>query len=120
MRRSAWGLVVLSAVLQILIFPLPGLYWFSWVAFAPLLVALIRTRKPETLQLDSNPRLLPATPLQGFLLAYVCRVIWYAGTCYWIYDTMHQYGGLSVFSGLIVLFAFCCYLGLYHGFLGCS
>jgi apolipoprotein N-acyltransferase len=118
MRRSAWGLVVLSAVLQILIFPLPGLYWLSWVAFAPLLVALIRTRKPETLQLDSNPRLLPATPLQGFLLAYVCGVIWYAGTCYWIYDTMHQYGGLSVFSGLIVLFAFCCYLGLYHGFFG--
>ena len=117
-RRSAWGLVVLSAVLQILIFPLPGLYWLSWVAFAPLLVALIRTRKPETLQLDSNPRLLPATPLQGFLLAYVCGVIWYAGTCYWIYDTMHQYGGLSVFSGLIVLFAFCCYLGLYHGFFG--
>ena len=56
--------------------------------------------------------------LQAFTLCYVSGIIWYAGTCYWIYDTMRQYGGLSVFAGLVVLFCFCCYLGLYHGAFG--
>jgi apolipoprotein N-acyltransferase len=94
------------------------LYWLSWAAFASLLVALLRTRTPETLQLDSTPRLLPARPWQGFLLAYVSGIIWYAGTCYWVYETMHQYGGLSRPIALIVLIAFCCYVALYHGLYG--
>jgi apolipoprotein N-acyltransferase len=109
---------LLSALLQIVIFPLLQLYWLSWVAFAPLLVAVLRARRPDTLQLDGDVRLLPASPWQAFVLCYVSGIIWYAGTCYWIYDTMHQYGGLSVFAGLIVLFAFCCYVGLYHGAFG--
>jgi predicted Na+-dependent transporter len=43
-HSSAWLLVLLSAVLQILIFPLPGLYLLSWFALAPLIVALLRAR----------------------------------------------------------------------------
>ena len=62
--------------------------------------------------------LQPATPGQGFLLGYVCGILWYAGTCYWIFDTMRQYGGLNAPMALLVLFLFCCYLGLYHGFFG--
>src|SRR5205807_4917913 len=42
----------------------------------------------------------------------------YAGTCYWIFDTMHQYGGLSRPAALLALFLFCLYLGLYHGLFG--
>jgi apolipoprotein N-acyltransferase len=56
--------------------------------------------------------------VQGFLLGYVCGIIWYAGTCYWIYDTMRQYGGLSTAEALLALFLFSCYLGLYHGLFG--
>jgi hypothetical protein len=67
-HRSAWGLVLLSAALQVVIFPLPGLYGIAWFAVAPLLVALLRARTPETLQLDGQERLLPATPWQGFVL----------------------------------------------------
>ena len=63
-------------------------------------------------------RLRPATPGQGFLLGYVCGILWYAGTCYWIYDTMRQYGGLSAPEAVLALFLFCCYLGLYHGLFG--
>jgi apolipoprotein N-acyltransferase len=40
------------------------------------------------------------------------------GTCYWVYDTMHQYGGLSAPVGLFVLLLFALYLGLYHGLFG--
>jgi apolipoprotein N-acyltransferase len=115
-RRKAWLLVLLSSLLQVLIFPLPGLYCLSWVAFAPLLLAVLQARHPGNGQSDS--RGLPATPWQGFLLGYVSGILWYAGTCYWVYDTMHIYGGLSAPLALLVLCLFCLYLGLYHGAFG--
>jgi apolipoprotein N-acyltransferase len=113
-------LAALSGVLQVLIFPLPGLYVLCWVAFVPLMVAVLHARKADTLQLadSSGIRLIPANFLQGFLLAYVSGIIWYAGTCYWVYDTMHQYGGLGAPMALLALILFCLYLALYHGFFG--
>ena len=119
-HRSAWGLVLVSAALQVAIFPLPGLYGLAWVAVAPLLVAILRARVPETLQLqlDDQARLLPATPWQGFVLGYVCGILWLAGTCYWIFDTMHRYGGLPIPVAALALILFCMYVGLYHGMFG--
>ena len=117
-NKSAWLLVLLSAVLQILIFPLPNLYMLSWVAITPLLIAILRARPPKTLQLQAGIKLLPASPLQAFLLAYACGILWYAGTCYWIYSVMHQYGGVNVPAGIGILILFCLYLALYHGLFG--
>jgi apolipoprotein N-acyltransferase len=117
-HSSAWLLVALSAILQILIFPLPGVYALSWFAIAPLILALLRARPAGELEVAGSVRLQPASPGQAFLLAYVCGIVWYAGTCYWIYDTMRQYGGLSAPAAALALFLFCCYLGLYHGFFG--
>ena len=34
-HKSAWLLILLSTVLQILIFPLPNLYMLSWVTITP-------------------------------------------------------------------------------------
>lgn len=110
--------MLLSAALQILIFPLPGLYWLTWLAIAPLLIALLRARPAGPLQVDAVMRLVSATPLQGFLLAYACGILWCGGTCYWVFDTMHRYGGLPIPAALLVLTLFCLYVGLYHGFFG--
>ena len=63
-------------------------------------------------------KLLPATPGQAFLLAYVCGILWYAGNCYWIFNTMRQYGGLNSFAAAAALLLFCMYLALYHGLFG--
>jgi apolipoprotein N-acyltransferase len=115
---SAWLLVVLSAILQVIIFPLPGVYVLSWFALTPLILALLRARPAGELEIAGSVRLRPASPGQAFLLAYVCGIIWYAGTCYWIYDTMRQYGGLSAPEAVLALFLFSCYLGLYHGLFG--
>jgi apolipoprotein N-acyltransferase len=115
---SAWLLVVLSSLLQVLIFPLAGLYVLSWVAFAPLIVALLRARPAGVLEINGSVNLQAAKPGQAFLLAYLSGILWYAGTCYWIYNTMHEHGGLSVPFALLALFLFCLYLGLYHGLFG--
>jgi apolipoprotein N-acyltransferase len=115
---SAWLLVVLSAILQVIIFPLPGVYVLSWLALAPLIVALLRACPAGELEIAGSVRLRPASPGQGFLMGYACGILWYAGTCYWIFDTMRNFGGLNVAEALLALFLFCCYLGLYHGFFG--
>ena len=117
-HASAWLLALISAIFQILIFPLPGVYVLGWLALAPLLIALMRTQPVGELEIEGSARLQPATPWQGFLLGYVCGIVWYTGTCYWTYDTMRQYGGLNAPMALLVLFLFSCYLGLYHGAFG--
>jgi apolipoprotein N-acyltransferase len=117
-HSSAWLLIFLSAVLQVLIFPLPGVYLLSWFAIAPLIVALLRARPASELEVAGSVRLRPASAGQAFLLSYVCGILWYAGTCYWIYDTMRQFGGLSAPMAALALFLFSCYLGLYHGLFG--
>ena len=112
--------MLVSAALQVVIFPLPGLYWLAWIAVAPLFVAILRSRRTETLQLqlDDQARLLPASPWQGFVLGYVCGILWFAGTCYWIFGTMHRYGGLPIPAATLALILFCMYVGLYHGMFG--
>src|SRR5580765_5815217 len=103
--RAGWLLALLSAVLQIVSFPSPGLYFTCWIALASLFVALIDRRYSPTL-------------VRGVLLAYFSGVVWYAGTCYWIFHVMHSYGNLSkpIAAGIVVLFCF--YLALYHAAFG--
>jgi apolipoprotein N-acyltransferase len=115
---SAWLLVALSALLQILTFPLPGLYILSWFALAPLILAVLRARPAGELEIDGSVKLRAASAGQAFLLAYVCGVLWFAGTCYWIFGTMRQFGGMSTPLALLALFLFCLYLGLYLGLFG--
>src|SRR5258708_36918584 len=95
-ERSASLLAILSAILQVVIFPLPNLYVLGWIAVAPLLVALLRARRPQSLQLQGAAKLLPARPGQAFLIGWVTGIIWYCGNCYWVYGTMKQYGGLNL------------------------
>jgi apolipoprotein N-acyltransferase len=60
----------------------------------------------------------PLRPSQGFVLAYVCGVLWYVGNCYWIYRTMHVYESIPTIASLGILLLFAMYVGLYHGLFG--
>jgi len=62
--------------------------------------------------------LAPADAWQGFLLGYVSGIIWYLGSCYWVFNTMHEYGGLNAATSALLLVAYALYLGLYHGVFG--
>jgi apolipoprotein N-acyltransferase len=108
-----WAMAVLSGALQVFPFPIAGPVpvWrtaLCWIALVPLLVAL--TSKDASGQ--------PLRAIQGAALGYCSGFVWYLGNCYWIYRTMHFYGGLSepVAAGILVLF--CLYLGLYHALFG--
>jgi len=106
-----WALAALSAVLLELPFPIAGPMppWrslFAWFALVPLLLALAGVaRRPRPLR-------------NGFLIAYFCGVLWYLGNCYWVRDTMQQYGDMPVLAPELLLLGFSLYLGLYFGFFG--
>lgn len=115
----AWLLALASSVLQILVFPKAGLYFLSWIALAPLIYALLRGRGGQGELVDAEGRSLrPFTLWQGFLIAWVCGVVWYLGTCYWIYPVMNGYGGLNGIAAALITLAFCLYMALHHGAFG--
>ena len=111
--RHSWLLGILCAGLLMLPFSIVGPVpyrrtFFAWIAFVPLLWGLLR---PENLV---RPRAL----LHGTLAAYLMGVLWYAGNCYWIYQTMLYYGGLppAISAGILVLYSLV--LGLYFAAFG--
>ncbi len=115
----AWILALVSAGLQVLVFPKVNLYFLCWVAMVPLLYALLRGRGGEGELFDSEGRSLrPFTLWQGFLIGWVCGIVWYAGTCYWIYPVMNIYGRLPGIAATLITVAFCLFMGLHHGAFG--
>jgi apolipoprotein N-acyltransferase len=114
-------LAVSSGILQILVFPRPGLTFLCWVALAPLIYAILRAREVDAtvlLESQSPSFLIPATPKQGFMLGWACGGVWYLGTCYWVFHVMHLYGGLNPAISFVLLILFSLYLGLNHGIFG--
>ena len=108
-----WIFAALSGALQILPFPIAGPVpvWrtaFCWVALIPLILAVLSN--------DSQGK--PVDLRAGAALGYLAGVIWYLGNCYWIYPTMHLYGGIAQPLAAGILFLFCLYLGLYHALFG--
>jgi apolipoprotein N-acyltransferase len=110
---KVWAAAALSACLLELPFPLAGPLppWrsaFAWFGLVPLLwavLSLARTGRRRQL-------------LHAFLIAYACGVLWYAGNCYWIYDTMLIYGGLPPVASALLLIGFSLVLGAYFGLFG--
>src|SRR5579875_2739412 len=104
---------VVSAALLELPFPLAGPLpaWrtvFAWIGLVPLLCAVLSKRVSNGAHPVRN----------GFLLGYLCGFLWYCGNCYWIYATMHIYGGLPPAVSALLLAGFSLVLGLYFGLFG--
>jgi apolipoprotein N-acyltransferase len=112
-------LALLSAGLQIVVFPKPALYFFCWIAFVPLVYALLRGRGGAGELLDTEGRSLRQfTLLQGFIIAWISGVVWYTGTCYWIYAVLHGFGNLSSPVAALVTAGYCLIMGMHHGVFG--
>ena len=119
-RPRAWIFACISGLLQVLIFPNFSFYILGWVALAPLIYAILKCREQDVMMVlaDGGQFLAPATAWQGFLLGYASGIVWYLGSCYWVYHVMHSYGGMNVATSVALLIAFALYLGLYHGVFG--
>ena len=116
MHRHAWKLWAaagLSAGLLELPFPLAGPLpagrsVFAWFGLVPLLWAIL---SPQT---EACPR-----PVRrAFCLAYLSGFLWYMGNCYWVRDTMAQYGEMPPLAPTLLLVGFSLVLGLYFGVFG--
>jgi apolipoprotein N-acyltransferase len=106
-----WFLAALSSGLQILVFPLPNLTFFCWVALAPFLVALIRIG----ISRQDRPHLAFR---RGFALGYFCGAIYFGVSCFWIGGVMHNYGGISTPVSGLILIGFCVITGSGHALFG--
>jgi apolipoprotein N-acyltransferase len=117
LHKSAWLLVLSSAILQVLVFPKPGLYYLSWVCIAPLIYAVLRAREADATELladETSSFLAPASVAQAFVLGWVCGTAVYLGSCYWVFSVMHDYGGLSGAVSAVLLLLFSLYIGLHQ------
>jgi apolipoprotein N-acyltransferase len=92
------GLVVLSGVLSIFIFPSYDVELLAWVAFVPLFTAI----EQENLK-------------NAFWLGWGAGVIHFLGTLYWVIVAMVVYGDLPRIAGGAVLLLMAAYLSLYLG-----
>jgi apolipoprotein N-acyltransferase len=113
LARQPWLLGIVSALLLLLPFSIigPVPFWrtfFAWLAFVPLFYGLLSRQN-----LNHSKALL-----RGAVAAYVMGVLWFAGNCYWIYQTMFYYGGLPPFISAGILVAYSLVLGLYFAALG--
>jgi apolipoprotein N-acyltransferase len=104
----------LTAFLLDLPFPLAGPLpvWrsdFAWLALVPLLVALLRL--PQDFAGRRRRWLLG----WSFLAGWLTGALWFGANCYWVYDTMHLYGGMDKPMAAVCLLAFSLYLGFWFG-----
>jgi len=101
-----WLLAASSSLLQLLPFPFIGPLplWgatFAWVCLVPLLLCL---HLPST----------SGKPLQWWQMAalgWLSGTLWWAIHCYWVYNTFHLYGGVSLPAGVLIQFILAGILG---------
>ena len=106
-----WGLS--SALLLDLPFPIAGPMppWrgsVAWVALVPVLWGILA---PGSVDRKDYVR-------RSAIGAYICGVAWYLVNCYWIYATMHIYGGIGSLASCGILLLYSLVLGLYFGVFG--
>jgi apolipoprotein N-acyltransferase len=117
-RAQPWYLGTLylagfTALLLLVPFPIAGPVapWrtaCTWVALAPLFYSLLNEH--NLLRLGYLRRCL--------LSSYFTGILWYAGNCYWVYQTMLHYGGMPAAGAFGILVLFSLYLGLYFAAFG--
>jgi apolipoprotein N-acyltransferase len=114
MREVPWRLLAagcLTALLLDLPFPIAGPLpvWrtiFAWFALTPLLVGLLR------MDFARRRRWVLGW---SFAAGWLTGALWFGANCYWVYDTMHLYGGMDRPMAVVCLVAFSLYLGFWFG-----
>ncbi len=101
MHRKDIVLSILSGILLSLGFPKFSMFYLSWFALVPLLVAL-----------------RGKTPGNAFRLGFLCGLVHYATTLHWIQYVVQHYGGLSSPLAIGCVLILAAYMALYPGVFG--
>jgi apolipoprotein N-acyltransferase len=88
-----------SGVLFALAFPDYAIGWLAFLAFAPLLVAVVRTRDAR----------------EAFLLGWISQTTAWLMMVPWVVRVMSHYGGLPKITGILLFAAMALILGVYGG-----
>jgi len=95
-------LAAATGALLVVVFPALNLSYLSPVTLAPLLLAV-----------SSEPNWK-----RRFLLGWISGIIFWGGTCYWIYYTMHVHGHVNAVGAAALLAGFMVVKGLHLGVFG--
>lgn len=95
-RHIDFALAVASGALLALAFPSFDVSALAWVALAPLLVALGS-----------------GSLWRAFFLGLTTGVVSFVGTLYWITEVMHRFGGLALWTSVLINAALILYLSLF-------
>ncbi len=101
--RLAVALAALSGVLQVLAFPRFSVALLAGFAVTPLLLAVARVEQG------------PSPRKYRFLLGWLAGVIFWGGSCYWVYDVMADYSGVAAPAAVAIYVAFSVAKGLHLG-----
>lgn len=97
--RHPTACALATGVLLALAFPRPHFLLLAWVALAPLLAALVQKRARARL----------------FFYGWLAGLVFFAGTCSWIYGVMRLHGHLSAPAAGGILLLLVAFMGLYFG-----
>ncbi len=106
-RASDYVLAAASGVLLALSFPKFGHPAFSWIALAPLLIAISANSEPRI------PTARSRSGLRAFTLGLTTGAVYFTGTLYWITLVVVTYGNLQWWVGTLVNAALIAYLSLF-------
>ena len=90
---------MLSGAMLVLAFPPVDLWFLAWVGLVPFFFAL-----------DGR------TKRMAFLLGLLLGFVFFMGTVYWVVNSMVAYGGVPVFTSIIILLFLVLCLSLYSAF----
>ena len=94
-----FALAILSGVLFALAFPNVAQGWLSFFAFTPLVIAIVRAKGSW----------------ESFFLGWIGQTTAWLLMVPWVIRVMSRFGGLPVFTGVLLYIAMSAILGLYGG-----
>jgi apolipoprotein N-acyltransferase len=101
-RAIRLALAILSGALFAFAFPDYSLGWLMFLAFIPLLVAVVRARGA----------------CEAFFLGWASYTVAWLLMVPWVIRVMSHYGGLPLATGILIFIAMALYLGLYGALFG--
>ena len=97
-RKKDIVLALISGVLLIFGFPPFDLYPLAWGALVPLLISLWGKKVKAS-----------------FSLGMITGFVYFAGTIYWVFNSIYFYSNVPAVLSILLLIALCLYLGAYVG-----